>query len=128
MSFPTISCLDLRQQEAYRSLLSGTYGMGFLVTVGTTAAYCFGIISILHKCLFSNKMIVQSDSFMTSAMLIMFILFGKMLEAEAKAKTSAALDALVGILQSLNIMCIFVSLSSYSHVYRVNNGPKKLFY
>lgn len=36
------------------------------------------------------------DNFMTAAMLLMFVLLGKTLEAEAKARTSSALETLIG--------------------------------
>ena len=91
-------------QEAYRGMKSGTYGMGFLIAMGTGASFLFGLFSLIHSYVIHSTGNVgeheeiQSggDSFMTSAMLIMFVLLGKTLEAEAKAKTSFALETLVG--------------------------------
>lgn len=83
---------------------NGTYGMGFLIAMGTGASFFFGLFSLIHSYIIhssgnvgENEEIQSGgDSFMTSAMLIMFILLGKTLEAEAKAKTSFALETLVG--------------------------------
>ncbi|CAM9273959.1 unnamed protein product, partial [Ectocarpus fasciculatus] len=99
-----IHCGRRFYEEAYRGMKNGTYGMGFLIAMGTGASFFFGLFSLIHSYIIhssgnvgENEEIQSGgDSFMTSAMLIMFILLGKTLEAEAKAKTSFALETLVG--------------------------------
>lgn len=74
--------------------------MGFLISLGSGASFIFGVFSLIHSSMTSdvNSETCESaggDNFMTSAMLIMFVLLGKTLEAEAKAKTSFALETLI---------------------------------
>jgi P-type Cu+ transporter len=75
-------------QEAYRGIQTRALGMGFLVALGTTCAYFFGLFSILHSVVTKGDVTSYSDNLMTSTMLITFVLFGKYLEARAKSYTS----------------------------------------
>lgn len=61
--------------------------MGFLVALGTTCAYFFGLYSIIQSILTSGDIQAYTDNLMTSTMLITFVLFGKYLEARAKTYT-----------------------------------------
>jgi P-type Cu+ transporter len=76
-----------RLQEAYRGIQTRTLGMGFLVALGTTCAYFFGLFSILQCVSTKGEIASYTDNLMTSTMLITFVLFGKYLEARAKSYT-----------------------------------------
>jgi Cu+-exporting ATPase len=56
----------------------------------------FGIFSVLYSVHNDGWTRSYPDNFMTAAMLLMFVLLGKTLEAEAKARTSSALETLIG--------------------------------
>lgn len=74
---------------AYAALKNGSANMDVLVVLGTSAAYLFSIANML-----------AGDPhlyFETSAILITLIILGKLLEATAKGRTSAALKALMGL-------------------------------
>lgn len=61
--------------------------MGFLVILGTTCAYVFGLMSVVHSVLRKGHVPSYTDNFMTSAMLISFVLLGKYMESRAKSYT-----------------------------------------
>lgn len=61
--------------------------MGFLVALGTTCAYLFGLFSILQSVSTHGQTVSYTDNLMTSTMLITFVLFGKYLESRAKTYT-----------------------------------------
>jgi Cu+-exporting ATPase len=69
--------------------------MGFLIALGTTFSYFFGCFSIVFSMIHNGNVPSYPDNLMTSAMLITFVLFGKVLEGTAKARTSDALKKLM---------------------------------
>jgi P-type Cu+ transporter len=74
---------------AWKALRGGGANMDVLVALGTTMAYAFSLVVTLagdHS---------QHIYFEASAAVITLVLLGKLLEARAKAKTSAAIEALV---------------------------------
>jgi Cu+-exporting ATPase len=74
---------------AWSALRGGGANMDVLVALGTSMAWVFSaVVTVLglHE---------QHVYFEASAMIITLILLGKLLEARAKARTTAALDALV---------------------------------
>jgi P-type Cu+ transporter len=74
-------------QEAYRGIQTKTLGMGFLVALGTSCAYLFGLFSVMHSVFSGGRSVSYTDNLMTSAMLITFVLLGKYLESRAKSYT-----------------------------------------
>jgi Cu+-exporting ATPase len=76
---------------AWRSLRGGAGNMDVLVALGTTVAWLFSAVvtfwGLAH----------QNVYFEASATVITLVLLGKILEARAKAKTSAAIEALAGL-------------------------------
>ncbi len=76
--------------SAYKSLRSGGANMDVLVALGITAAYGYSVLAYLGA-LGPGATVF----FETSAMLILFIRFGKWLEARAKGRASAALKNLL---------------------------------
>ncbi|MCK5592334.1 MAG: heavy metal translocating P-type ATPase, partial [Candidatus Pacebacteria bacterium] len=75
---------------AWRALKNKTSNMDTLVAIGTSAAYFYSVYLVL----FSPG---TGQYFETAAMLITFILFGKLLESIAKGKTSDAIRKLMAI-------------------------------
>ncbi len=66
--------------------------MDLLVTLGTSAAYFFSVATTFIPALFMEPVFFE-----TSALLITFVLLGKLLEASAKGRTSDAIRALMGL-------------------------------
>lgn len=83
--------------EAHQSVLSNALGMSFLIAVGTSAAYAFGLFAMISSVATKGGSPTYGDFFMTSCMLITFVLLGKYLEVFAKQRTSTAISALVSV-------------------------------
>jgi Cu+-exporting ATPase len=76
--------------SAWKSLRNRAANMDVLVALGITAAYGYSVLALLG--------VLGPDAtmfFETSAMLIMFIRFGKWLESRAKGRAGAALERLL---------------------------------
>jgi len=76
---------------AWRSLRGGAGNMDVLVALGTTVAWLFSAVVTVWG------LAHQNVYFEASATVITLVLLGKILEARAKAKTSAAVEALAGL-------------------------------
>ncbi len=74
---------------AYYSLRAKSANMDVLVVMGTTAAYLYSVGSTF---LFDGPLFYE-----TTAMIMTFVLFGKMMEELAKGRTSEALRKLVAL-------------------------------
>ncbi len=83
---------------AYKALRNGGANMDVLIALGTSAAYFFSVYvtmswaaegGITHH--------IPGLYFETSAVLITLVILGKLFETMAKGKTSAAIQALMGI-------------------------------
>jgi len=59
-----------------------------LIAVGTSAAYLYSIAATLFPSLFESGGLKPEVFFDTSAMIIVLILLGRLLEARAKGQTS----------------------------------------
>ncbi len=77
-------------QGAFASLKGGAANMDVLVALGTSAAYFMSLASWLFN-------LHQPLYFEASATLITLVLLGKLLEANAKNKTSSALETLINL-------------------------------
>ena len=76
---------------AYHSLKNRSTNMDVLIALGISAAYFYSVFSLFFKGPY------YPTFFDSSAMLITFILLGKMLEARAKGKTGQALQKLLSL-------------------------------
>ncbi|HMM55752.1 MAG TPA: copper-translocating P-type ATPase, partial [Candidatus Desulfobacillus sp.] len=74
---------------AYHSLRGGSGNMDVLVALGTSMAWLFSTVVLLLG------LREQHVYFEASASVITLVLLGKLMEARAKAKTSAAIEALI---------------------------------
>ena len=86
--------------EAYAGILHRNYGMSFLISLGTSAAYFYSAFAVVYNIIYTKPGVHTASHsgahfFETSAMLISFVLLGKFLEALAKKETSSALAALM---------------------------------
>jgi Cu+-exporting ATPase len=71
--------------------------MNMLIAVGTLAAYLYSLAATLFPSFFTRAGIAPAVYFDTSAFIIALILFGRLLEARAKSKTSEAIKRLAGL-------------------------------
>jgi Cu+-exporting ATPase len=71
--------------------------MNTLIAVGTTAAYLYSVAATLFPSLFESGGLKPEVFFDTSAMIIVLILLGRLLEARAKGQTSEAIKKLIGL-------------------------------
>ena len=82
---------------AWGALRHRTADMNTLVAVGTSAAYFYSAIATLFPSLFHRAGVMPAVYFDTSALIIVLILFGRMLEARARGKASDAIRRLAGL-------------------------------
>jgi Cu+-exporting ATPase len=75
---------------AYHALKNHSANMDVLVALGTTAAYAYSVMTTFPQIFFNGP-----TFFDTSALLIVFIRFGKYLEAKAKGRAGQALKRLL---------------------------------
>jgi Cu+-exporting ATPase len=82
---------------AWGALRHASANMNTLVAVGTSAAYVFSAATTVLPGLFRGAGIEPQVYFDTSAVIIVLVLFGRLLEARAKGKTSDAIRRLMGL-------------------------------
>jgi Cu+-exporting ATPase len=98
LATPVQFVLGLRfYRGAWSALKHGTANMNTLVAVGTSAAYGFSAVATVLPSFFQRAGVEPQVYFDTSAVIIVLILFGRMLEARAKGKTSDAIRRLMGL-------------------------------
>ncbi len=78
---------------AYKGLRNKTANMDTLIAMGTSTAYIYSTVVTFAPSLFPNTAVF----FDTSAMIITFILTGKLLDAIAKGRTSEAIRKIMGL-------------------------------
>ena len=82
---------------AFKSLRNGSANMDVLVAMGSLAAYGYGLIVLLGIALGFSDQVGKSDYFESAAVILTLITLGKLLEARAKGRTSAAIKKLIGL-------------------------------
>jgi Cu+-exporting ATPase len=82
---------------AWNGLRHRTASMDTLIAVGTGAAFLFSLVATLSPQVLQQHGIAPVVYYDTTATIIALILLGKVLEARAKVRTSAALKALLGL-------------------------------
>lgn len=83
--------------SAWRQLRHGTCNMDTLVALSTGIAYLFSVFNLLLPGFWRSHGIEPHVYFESSAVIIAFILLGRLLEERAKRNTSAAIRKLVGL-------------------------------
>jgi len=84
-------------RAAWAAFLHRTADMNTLIAVGTSAAYAYSVVATLAPGLFQAAGVFPNVYFDTSAVIVVLILFGRMLEARAKGRTSEAIHKLMGL-------------------------------
>jgi len=87
-------------RDSYYNIKTRHLSMSFLIALGTSAAYfysCFVVIYNAYMYLHHENEMRQMQAFESSALLIMFVILGKYLEAKAKARTSKAISNLADL-------------------------------
>ena len=82
---------------ALKSLRNGSANMDVLVSMGAFAAYLYGIIVLLGIAFGFSDVVGKSDYFESAAVILTLITLGKLLEARAKGRTSAAIKKLMSL-------------------------------
>ncbi|KAI8896426.1 hypothetical protein BC833DRAFT_597531 [Globomyces pollinis-pini] len=81
-------------KQSLKALKHNSYTMDVLITLGTSLAFGFSIISMIHS-VFRGGQPPAQVFFETSSTLLTFVTFGRYIENRAKAKTSSALAELI---------------------------------
>jgi len=85
-------------QGAYKGLKNRTANMDTLIAMGTSAAWIYSTVLTLQKLNLTPEIFPKGEVYFdTSALIISFILVGKLLEAVAKGRTSEAIRKLMGL-------------------------------
>ena len=75
----------------------GSADMNTLIAMGTSVAYIYSLVATVSPGLFADPGEMPSVYFDTAAVIIALILLGRLLEARAKAGTTAAIKKLMGL-------------------------------
>ncbi|MFW6160663.1 MAG: heavy metal translocating P-type ATPase, partial [Acidobacteriota bacterium] len=84
-------------QGAWRAFRHRNADMNTLIAVGTSAAYLYSVTATFFPSFFVSGGIKPAVYFDTSALIIVLILLGRLLEARAKGQTSEAIKKLIGL-------------------------------
>ncbi len=81
------------------SLKMGTFNMDSLIAIGTSTAYLYSLYNFITHLVTEGTVIGEMHDlyFEVASLLITFVLLGKWLEAQAKGKTSEAIEKLMGL-------------------------------
>jgi P-type Cu2+ transporter len=82
---------------AYKQIKHGSANMDTLVALSTGVAYLFSVFNTLFPEYWHSKGLHAHVYFEASAVVISFILLGKLLEEKAKGNTSSAIKKLMGL-------------------------------
>lgn len=83
--------------NAYKQAKNKTANMDTLVALSTGIAYCFSVFNLVFPSFWHERNLHAHVYFEASAVIITFILIGKLLEEQAKNNTSTALEKLIGL-------------------------------
>ena len=81
--------------EGVPALLRGAPDMNSLVAIGTFAAWGYSVVALFAPALLPDG--VRAVYFEAAAVIVLLILVGRLLEARAKGRTSAAIQALMSL-------------------------------
>ena len=82
-------------RTGFPALFRGTPTMNSLVSLGTSAAYAFSVVSTFAPTLLPHG--TTNVYFEAAAVIVVLILFGRYLEARAKGRTGVAIQKLIGL-------------------------------
>ena len=82
---------------AWQSLKHHTSDMNSLIALGTSAAYFYSVLATFLPNFFTSQGLEPPVYYESSAVIITLILLGRLLERQAKGKTSDAIRQLIGL-------------------------------
>ena len=82
---------------AWRQARHLTAGMDTLVALSTLISYFFSVFNLLFPEVWTSRGLTPHLYFESSAMIVAFVLFGRMLEEKAKNGTTASIRELIGL-------------------------------
>lgn len=83
--------------NAWKQLLHGAVNMDTLVALSTSIAYLFSLFNMIFPDFWLSRGVSPHVYFEAAAVIITFILLGRLLEEQAKGKTSSAIKKLMGL-------------------------------
>ncbi len=83
--------------NAWKQARHGTVNMDTLVALSTGVAYLFSVFNTLNPRFWTDRGIEPHVYFEAAAVIVAFILLGKLLEERAKGNTSSAIKKLIGL-------------------------------
>ncbi len=84
-------------RAAFSALKHGSTNMNTLITVGTFSAYLYSLMVTFFPGFFQASGLSAHVYYDTAAVIITLILFGRLLEARARGRTSEAMRRLIGL-------------------------------
>ena len=110
---------------AYKQLKHKSSNMDTLVALSSGVAYLFSIFNTLYPSFWTNKGMEAHVYFEAAAVVISFVLLGKLLEENAKGNTSASIKKLIG-LQPKTVTIIYNGQQENVPIDKVNIGDTVL--
>lgn len=83
--------------NAFRQARFGKANMDTLVALSTGTAFLFSLFNTIYPDFYYNRGLMPHVYFEAAAVVIVFIMLGKLLEERAKANTSSAIKKLIGL-------------------------------
>src|SRR5262249_47333560 len=84
-------------RSAGLGLLHRSADMNVLIAIGTGSSYIFSLANTVAPHLFERAGLLPHVYYETAGVIITLMLFGRMLEARAKARTGGAIEKLIGL-------------------------------
>ena len=112
--------------NAFNQAKHGTANMDTLVALSTGIAYLFSLFSTLFPSFWHSRGQHPHVYFEASAVVIAFILLGKLLEEKAKSNTSSALKKLMGLQPNSVIVIGENGVEQEVNISQVKSGDKLL--
>lgn len=106
---------------AWKQALHRSANMDTLIAMGTGIAYVFSVFNTLYPAFWTQHGLHADVYFEASAVVITFILLGKVLEEKAKANTSSAIKKLMG-LQPDEVTCVYEGYNLKMPLAQVKKG------
>ena len=88
-------------QRGWASIVNRSLNMFTLIAIGTGVAYCYSVIATFFPTIFPASFRSHGDEvgvyFEVSAVIVVLVLLGQVLELRARSQTSSAIKALLGL-------------------------------
>jgi len=90
-------CGSTFYRGAWKALRRGNTDMNSLIALGTSAAYFYSVFATVFPGILESRGIAPEVYYESAAVIIGFILLGRLLEHRARGQTSAAIRKLIGL-------------------------------